>query len=113
MLENYNVLFGGKVIAIHQDYFGLFDLISFCDGRYYFHQISNLENKAAKVKAIEAKNKQGQKPLVLILTLCFDIHHGTSFSKKVQPVLSLFFRDKFVGQTFFINHTKTQKSGGR
>ena len=59
MLENYNVLFGGKVIAIHQDYFGLFDLISFCDGRYYFHQISNLENKAAKVKAIQARKMSG------------------------------------------------------
>jgi len=107
MLENYNVLFGGKVIAIHQDYFGLFDLISFCDGRYYFHQISNLENKAAKVKAIETKNKQDQKPFVLILTLCFGIDHGTFFYKKVQPGLSLLLRDNFIRQTFLFNYTKT------
>ncbi len=48
---------GRKVDAIHEDYFGLFDLISFCDGRYCFHQISTLENKAAKDKTTQAKKK--------------------------------------------------------
>ena len=85
MLENYNLLeyvnpdkaktsvirgekgrpdyksafFGGKVNALHQDYFWLLDLIFYCNGRYYFHQISTLENKAAKVKAIQAKKMYG------------------------------------------------------
>jgi hypothetical protein len=45
--------------VLHQDYFGLLDLISYCNGRYYFHQISTLENKAAKVKAIQAKKMCG------------------------------------------------------
>ena len=106
MLENNNVLFGGKVIAIHQDFFGLFDLISFCDGRYYFHQISNLENKAAKVKATQTKNKQDQKPFLFGLTLSFGIYYGAPFSEKVQAVLNSLVWDNFIRQTFSFNRMK-------
>ena len=50
---------GGKVNAIHKDYFDIFDLISFDGKDFIGHQISTIENKAAKVRAIQNKGMKG------------------------------------------------------
>jgi len=51
--------FQGALHPIHRDYFSLFDLISFFEGKYYFHQVSTIENKSTKIKAIQAKGMAG------------------------------------------------------
>jgi hypothetical protein len=51
--------FGGKTNAIHRDYFSIFDLISFFEGGYFFHQVSDLGHKSEKIKAIQAKGMPG------------------------------------------------------
>lgn len=51
--------FGGKTNAIHRDYFSIFDLISFFEGGYFFHQVSALGHKSEKIKAIQAKRMPG------------------------------------------------------
>ncbi len=51
--------FGGKQNAVHFDVFGLWDLVSWYQGRYYMHQVSTLPNKAIKVKAIQSKGQSG------------------------------------------------------
>ena len=51
--------FQSAIHPIHSDYFGLFDLISFFEGKYYFHQVSTIENKSTKIKAIQAKRMSG------------------------------------------------------
>lgn len=51
--------FNGRVNVVHKDYFNLFDLISYCDGVYYLHQVSDLSHKAEKVKAIKEKHFPG------------------------------------------------------
>jgi len=56
----YGVAFyGGRMGPVHRDYFGCFDLVSFYQGSYFFHQISTLSNKAAKIKAIQDKKMNG------------------------------------------------------
>jgi len=45
--------FGGKVNAVHQDFFGVYDLFSYFGGRYIGHQVSTLANKSKKIKAIQ------------------------------------------------------------
>lgn len=45
----------GRSTAVHSDFFGLFDLISYLPNEfvgYYFHQISLDEKRAEKIKAI-------------------------------------------------------------
>ncbi len=51
--------FGGSPRPIHRDYFGLYDLVSCYDGRIYLHQVTDLSNKAKKVKAIQEKKIPG------------------------------------------------------
>jgi hypothetical protein len=46
--------FAGRMLPIHRDYWGIFDLISF-NGEFHGHQVSTLSNKAVKVKAIRDK----------------------------------------------------------
>ncbi len=53
------VFFQGAIHPIHRDYFSLFDLISFFEGKYYFHQVSTIENKSTKIKAIQKKKMNG------------------------------------------------------
>jgi hypothetical protein len=53
------VWMGNRSVVVHSDYFGIYDLISYCDGVYYFHQISDIHNKSAKIKAIQKKNHKG------------------------------------------------------
>ena len=51
--------FGGKVNAVHSDYFGVFDLFSFDGQEFIGHQISTLENKATKIRQIQALKMPG------------------------------------------------------
>ena len=51
--------FQGAVHPIHRDYFGLFDLISFYENKYYFHQVSTIKNKTTKIKAIQGMGMTG------------------------------------------------------
>jgi hypothetical protein len=51
--------FGGALHLIHSDYFGLFDLISFFEGKYFFHQVSTIGHKSEKIKAIQKKGMNG------------------------------------------------------
>ena len=51
--------FGGKINAVHKDYFDCFDLISFDGKDFIGHQISTIENKAAKVHQIQALKMPG------------------------------------------------------
>ncbi len=51
--------FNGRMSPIHRDYFGLWDLISYYQGQYLFHQVSTLSNKSSKIKAITGKQMPG------------------------------------------------------
>lgn len=51
--------FQGAIHAIHRDYFGIWDLISFYENVYYFHQVSTIENKTTKIKAIQQTKLPG------------------------------------------------------
>jgi len=51
--------YGGRMAPVHRDYFGCFDLVSFFEGSYFFHQISTPSNKSTKVKALTAKGLPG------------------------------------------------------
>jgi hypothetical protein len=53
------VWMGNRSVVVHADYFGIFDLISYHDGIYTFHQVSDLHNKSSKIKAIQKKNFKG------------------------------------------------------
>jgi hypothetical protein len=51
--------YNGRQNPIHRDLFGCFDLMSF-DGEYFLaHQVSTIENKSAKIKAIQNKGLRG------------------------------------------------------
>ena len=51
----YSVAFyQGRMNAIHRDYFGIADLISYHQGIFYLHQITDLHNKSSHVKTIQA-----------------------------------------------------------
>ena len=54
-----SVYFGGTIHAIHKDYFDVFDLISFYENRFTFHQVSTVSNKSTKIKAIQNKGMSG------------------------------------------------------
>ncbi len=45
--------FGGKSVPIHRDFFGVLDLITYKDGQYWGHQVTDLNNKSKKVRALE------------------------------------------------------------
>ena len=45
--------FGGKINAVHKDYFDCLDLFSFDGKDFIGHQISTIDNKATKVRAIQ------------------------------------------------------------
>lgn len=45
--------FGGKSIPIHRDFFGVLDLISYKEEQYWGHQVTDLNNKSKKVKALD------------------------------------------------------------
>lgn len=45
--------FGGKSVPIHRDFFGCIDLISYKDRQYWGHQVTDLNNKSKKVRALE------------------------------------------------------------
>jgi hypothetical protein len=47
--------YGGSMKPIHRDYFGIADLISFRDGIFTLHQVTDLTNKGKHVKAIQEK----------------------------------------------------------
>jgi len=50
----YSVAFyGGSMSPIHRDYFGIADLISYRDGQFTLHQVTDLPNKAKHVKDIQ------------------------------------------------------------
>lgn len=51
--------FNGKTNPVHCDLFDVFDLCSHFKGDYYFHQVSTLDNKATKIKALQAKDLPG------------------------------------------------------
>ena len=51
--------FGGRLNAVHKDYFSCFDLLSFDGLDFIGHQITTIENKAAKVNAIQANKMKG------------------------------------------------------
>ena len=44
--------FNNRSNPVHCDIFGIFDIVSCYQGIYYFHQVSTLDHKANKVKAI-------------------------------------------------------------
>ena len=43
----------GSMKPIHRDYFGIADLISFFNGAFFLHQVTDLSNKSTHVKAIQ------------------------------------------------------------
>ena len=45
--------FGDRIQPIHRDYFSIADLISFRDGIFVLHQVTDLTNKGKHVKAIQ------------------------------------------------------------
>ncbi len=44
---------------IHKDYFGVLDLVSYKNGQYWGHQVTDLSNKSKKIKALEEVGIQG------------------------------------------------------
>ncbi len=48
--------FGGKSVAVHRDFFGCLDLISYKGGQYWGHQVTDLNNKSKKIKALAEAN---------------------------------------------------------
>ena len=51
--------FNGKINAVHTDIFNCFDLCSFFEGNYYFHQISIISEKSRKIKLLQEKALPG------------------------------------------------------
>ncbi len=47
--------FQGRMQAIHRDYFGVGDLISFFEGQYMLHQVTDLPNKSRHINSILEK----------------------------------------------------------
>ena len=47
--------FDGRIQVIHKDYFDVGDLISFKDGRFILHQVTDLSHKAAHEKIIDSE----------------------------------------------------------
>jgi len=56
----YKPLWTGKgMSAVHSDYFGVFDLISFDGKEFLFHQVSDIGHKSDKIKSIQEKKMNG------------------------------------------------------
>jgi hypothetical protein len=56
----YGVCFyGGGMKPVHKDFFGVFDLLSYRQGKVSGHQVSTLTNKAVKVKALNEAHISG------------------------------------------------------
>ncbi len=51
--------FGGRSVAVHRDFFDCLDLISYKDGQYWGHQVTDLSNKSKKIKALDEAGVQG------------------------------------------------------
>jgi hypothetical protein len=51
--------YNSQMRPVHRDYWGCFDLLSAFKGNIFCHQITTLDNKARKVKAIQAKGIPG------------------------------------------------------
>ncbi len=51
--------FNKRMNPIHRDYWGVFDLMSFCDEKYYGHQVSTAQNKSTKIKALQEAKLPG------------------------------------------------------
>jgi len=50
----YSVAFyQNRMNPIHRDYFGIADLISYHEGIFILHQVTDLHNKASHIKAIQ------------------------------------------------------------
>ncbi len=45
--------FGGRSVAVHKDFFDCLDLISYKDGQYWGHQVTDLNNKSSKVRNLD------------------------------------------------------------
>lgn len=51
--------FGGRPRVIHEDIFGVWDLVSWTGGRYFFHQITDLAHKSQHEKKISEQGLHG------------------------------------------------------
>ena len=49
------IWFGGKTNVVHKDIFDCADLLSFFNGRFHLHQVSDVSHKSEKVKTIQEK----------------------------------------------------------
>ncbi len=47
--------FDGQMRPIHRDYFGVGDLISYHEGQFILHQVTDLSHKSKHLKAIQNK----------------------------------------------------------
>lgn len=48
-----------RMNPIHKDFFGCFDLMSYCDSLYYGHQFTVKEHKSEKIKLLQEKKLPG------------------------------------------------------
>ncbi len=51
--------YNSQMRPVHRDYWGCFDLLSAFEGNIFCHQVTTLDNKAVKVKAIQEKGLPG------------------------------------------------------
>jgi hypothetical protein len=51
--------FNNRANPVHCDIFSVFDLVSFYQYSYFFHQVSDLGHKSEKIKAIQGKGMPG------------------------------------------------------
>jgi hypothetical protein len=51
--------FDNRMQAIHRDYFGIFDLISWDGIQLIGHQVSDIHNKSTKIKEIQGQQMSG------------------------------------------------------
>lgn len=53
------VFVDGRTIPMHKDFFSCFDLISYKDGQFMGHQVTDAHNKAAHEHKMEEQGVQG------------------------------------------------------
>ncbi len=53
------LFFNGRSVPVHRDFFNLFDLMSYKDGQFWGHQVSDIHHKSEKIKAISEAGFQG------------------------------------------------------
>ena len=51
--------FTGRQMVVHQDIFGCWDLVSWKDGQFNFHQVTDMAHKSSHEKVIEASGMTG------------------------------------------------------